>query len=117
MQQPTATVAPAVTEGRGAEAEAATPRPPNQGAAPARRAPQEIVADQDRARKRGHRRIIEGTPELGQPYGGKVLVGWWRADTSRSGQRSGLAGTYTDLGVDFEDGTTEYLTALTKAPL
>lgn len=109
---------PAVTEGRGA-GEDPTPRPTNQGAAPARRlTPEAIVADLGRPWKPVARRCIIGEPAPGRLMeDGRIVVGWHRTDTSASGARRIFGSVYTDVGIDYTDGTVEYAIVVTEERL
>lgn len=99
---------PDVTKGREAEA----PRPLNQGSLPARSSPGGIVSDPRR------RRYVEGEPKPGRVMeDGRVCAGWHRTDTGPHGQRHGLGGWYTDVGIKYQDGSIEYATIVTKDPL
>jgi hypothetical protein len=100
-----------VTEARGAEA----PRAPNQGA-PARR-PIDIVAFQCRPWKVRPRRFVEGEPFPGRIIDGRTVVGWSRTDTGPTGIRRGFGCVMTDLTVDYTDGSTDYVTCITKEAL
>lgn len=104
------------TKGPGAEA----PGPFNQGApAASRKTPDAIVADQERRRKAiATRPYIEGEPAPGRVMeDGRVVAGWHRTNTSASGQRRGPGSWYTDVAVDYTDGSTDYAIVVTRNPL
>jgi hypothetical protein len=81
--------------------------------------PEAIVADQDRRRKAvATRPYIDGEPVPGRVMeDGRIVRGWHRTNTSASGQRRGLNLWYTDVAVDYADGSTDYAIVVTKGPL